>query len=67
MHNVKVEDALGASLSYLHAMKMALESCDALGGGGRDYCAFQLLVEAAQTEIDKALTAFDRLGEQRPC
>ncbi len=65
MHNVKVEDALGASLSYLHAMKMALESCDALGGGGRDYCAFHLLVDSAEAEIIKAQSEFDLTGNMQ--
>ncbi len=64
MHNPEIEDALGAAHSFLHAIKMATEGCEALGGGGRDYCALQLLVEAAQAEINKALTAFDRFWEE---
>ncbi len=63
MHNPEIEDALGASLSFLHALKMAIESCEALGGGGRDYCAFQLLVDSAQAGVSRALNTFDRLGE----
>ncbi len=67
MHNPEIENALGAAHSFLHALKMATESCEALGGGGRDYCAFQLLIETAQTEISNALDALDRIGERGKC
>ena len=67
MHNPEIEDALGAAHSFLHAIKMATDSGEALGGGGRDYCALQLLAESAQAEINKALTAFDRIGEEGKC
>ncbi|MBB3385516.1 MULTISPECIES: hypothetical protein [unclassified Rhizobium] len=63
MHSVKIEDALGESLSCLHALKMAMESCEVLGGGGRDYCAFHLLADAAQGGISKALAILDRISD----
>ena len=63
MHSPEIEDALGASLSFLHALKMAIESCNVLGGGGRDYCAFHLLVDSAQAGISRALTKFDQLED----
>lgn len=63
MHNPEIEDALGAAHSFLHALKMAIESCEALGDGGRDYCAFHLLVDSAQVGISRALNTFDRIGE----
>ncbi|MFJ6328093.1 MULTISPECIES: hypothetical protein [unclassified Rhizobium] len=64
MHNPEIDDALGATLSFLHALKMAIDSCEALGGGGSDYCAFHLLVDAAQANVNEALAVFDRIGEK---
>lgn len=64
MHNPEIEDALGAALSFLHALKMGLDSCEALGGGGRDYCAFHQLADSAQATIKEALAALDRIGEE---
>lgn len=73
MHDPEIEDALGAADSFLHALRMGIESCEGLNGGGKDYAAFHLLVDAAQAEINKALAAFDRIklspvdnGEKRP-
>ncbi len=63
MHNPEIEDALGAAHSFLHALKMAIESCNALGGGGRDYCALHLLADAAQGGITKALAVLDSIGD----
>lgn len=62
MHNFEIEDALGAAQSYLHALKMAIESCKALGGGGKDYCALHLLADAADDEIKKAFAVWDSIG-----
>ena len=64
MHNSEIEDALGAADSFLHAMRMGIESCQALKGGGKDYAAFHLLVDAAQAEIKKAFAALDQIGEE---
>ncbi|NTF43092.1 hypothetical protein [Rhizobium rhizogenes] len=66
MHNPEIEDALGAALSFLHALKLGIDSCDALGGGGRDYCAFHLLVDSAQAGVSRALNIFDGLGDDDP-
>ncbi len=63
MHNPEIDDALGATLSFLHALKMAIDSCEALGGGGSDYCAFHLLVDSAQAGVSRALNIFDRMGD----
>ncbi len=63
MHNPQIEDALGAAQSFLHALKMAIDSCEALGGGGRDYCALHLLADAANDEIKKAFAVWDSIGD----
>ena len=62
MHSPQIEDALGAAQSFLHALKMAIDSCEALGGGGRDYCALHLLADAANDEIKKAFAVWDSIG-----
>lgn len=64
MHNPEIEDAFGAADGFLHAMRMGIESCKALNGEGKDYAAFHLLVDAAQAEINKAITAFGQMGKE---
>ncbi|WP_284765395.1 hypothetical protein [Agrobacterium sp. CFBP2214] len=53
----KIDDALGAAQSYLHAITRVAETV--LGGEGNDYCAIDLLADSAIREIN---TAFEILG-----
>lgn len=55
----KVDDALGAAHSYLHAIKRLAEK--ALDGGGDDYCAIDLMVRDAIREISVAQDVFDEM------
>lgn len=57
--NQKVEDAFGAARSYLHAIRMAAQALK----NPRDMCAFDLLAEAAEAEIQTAQEIFDDLRE----
>lgn len=55
----KIDDALGAAQSYLHAIKRLSETV--LGGEGNDYCALDLLADSAIREINTAFAIFESL------
>ncbi|MCZ7480533.1 hypothetical protein [Rhizobium rhizogenes] len=55
----KIDDALGAAHSYLHAIKRLAETV--LGGEGKDYCALDLLADSAIREINTAFEVFENL------
>lgn len=56
----KMCDALGAAQSYLHSMRLMAESI--FKGEGKDYCAFELLIDSISIEIENAYGAFDELA-----
>ena len=57
---IKFRDALGAADSYLHALRMMFESREG-EPGGKDYCSFLLIVEAAQKEVSTAHGLVDEM------
>jgi len=57
----KLEDAFGAARSYLHAIRLAAAGMQ----NQRDMCAFDLLAEQAEHEINQAQEACDELAEAR--
>jgi hypothetical protein len=62
---IKIDDALGAASSYLHAIRLMAEVV--FKGEGKDYCAFDLLVDSTLIEIENAHSAFDEhSATQRP-
>lgn len=58
-HVTQFRDSLGAAHSYLHAIKRLAETT--LSGRGEDYCALDLLADAAQAEIKKAQLLVDEM------
>jgi hypothetical protein len=53
----RLEDAFGAARSYLHAIRLAAKALPR----SRDMCAFDLLAEQAEHEINQAQEATDTL------
>lgn len=60
---MKIDDALGAAQSYLHAIKRLAETV--LGGEGKDYCALDLLADSAIREINEAFRVVDNMEVSR--
>lgn len=56
---VKFRDALGATESYLHAVRMMLQTMKI--EGSRDACALDLILEGASTEVAKAQELVDEM------
>lgn len=59
--DIKMSDALGAAESYLHSMRLMSEAV--FKGEGKDYCAFDLLIDSVLIEIANAYAAFDDLTQ----
>ena len=59
---IKIDDALGSARSYLHAIRRMAEVT--FKGEGDDYCAIELLVGSALSEIRAAHAVFDEMKER---
>lgn len=57
---IKLDDAFGAARSFLHAIRLAAQ-----GLSDRDMCAFDLLAERAEHELNQAQAIADTLLEDR--
>ena len=58
---VKLDDAFGAARSFLRAIRLAAQ-----GLSDRDMCAFDLLGEKAEDELNKAQAIADTLLDDGP-
>jgi hypothetical protein len=56
---VKLRDSLGAAESYLRALE--LMACATFDGGGKDYCAYLVIVDAAKAELVAAQSLVDEM------
>lgn len=61
--HIKITDALGAAQSYLHSMRLMAQTI--FNGEGKDFCAFDLLIDSICIEIENAYAAFDELASTR--
>ena len=57
----KLEDAFGAARSYLHAIRLAAAGMK----NERDVCAFDLLAESVERELNRAQAITDTMMEER--
>jgi hypothetical protein len=55
----RFRDALGAAESYLRALE--LMACATFDGGGKDYCAYLAIIDAAKAEVNAAQVLVDEM------
>lgn len=61
----KLDDAFGAARSYLHAMRLMVETI--FQGKGDDYCAILTVIDSVETEINDAQELCDELQRGGKC
>jgi hypothetical protein len=57
----KFRDTLGAAESYLRALE--LMACATFDGGGKDYCSYLVVIDAAKAEVNAAQVLVDEMED----
>ncbi len=60
----KFRDTLGATESYLRALELMV--CATFDGGGKDYCSYLIVLDAAKAELNAAQAIVDEMESERP-